>query len=391
MADHLFARVRQVASPAVIMGLMFYLYGLFHKYDWGHPFIKLFCFVIVFSLIVFLRRRSRLRDLPSGLAKLELIAWAVLLLFIVASYGRKYGPGMLSPPRVDIGYTTVNAAFMLVNERRNPYSSHEINRREELAPEYRGFHYGPLMLAGYVTGVFAPAAGYKIASLTYALLSVLFVSLSIDRSKTDPHARLAGLMFALCIFLSAERFWYEMFTQGANDIFPVCLLLASLLAVKRAEYFLSGLFLGLSFSAKFSPAVFLLITFLRKDLRVATLKGFAIGLSPLLAFAAWDPQGLLNNVFWIRFTIPYDSTSLYSQLRPEFHFILPLALFVAVLYSLYRNFNAPVEYENALVSSTVLMIVGEVTFKEMHTNHLIWFYPLFALILTRHRYQLFAA
>jgi hypothetical protein len=105
----------------------------------------------------------------------------------------------------------------------------------------------------------------------------------------------------------------------------------------------------------------------------------------------WDPLGLFNNVFWIRLTLPFDSTSLYAEIPPAFHFVLPLSLVVAIVFSLYRNARMPVEYENVLVTFTLLLIVGEVTFKEMHTNHLIWFYPLFALILERHRYQLIDA
>lgn len=36
----------------------------------------------------------------------------------------------------------------------------------------------------------------------------------------------------------------------------------------------------------------------------------------------------------------------------------------------------------------LLLILVEVTFKEIHANHLIWFYPLFAYIAAKHRGKL---
>ncbi len=388
MTGRLTQGLRQTASPFLILGLMFYLYGLLHKDDWGHAFVKLFCFAALFTLIVFLRSRTGLTEAPSHFVRLELIAWTIILVSIVVSYGRTYGPGLFSPPRVDIGYTTVNAASMLFVERKNPYSSPDINRRPELLPRYRGFHYGPLMLLGYLPAVLSPGLGYKLSSLTYLFVSALLLSLLVHESKEGSANRLARITYVLCLFLLAERFWYEIFSQGANDIFPVSLLLASLVALKDEKYFLTGIFLGLSFAAKFSPAMFLLIALLRKDLKKSIVKGFTLGLIPLLGFAIWDIKGLFNNVFRIRLTIPYDSTSLYSELPPAYHLVLPLALFAAITFSLYRNIELPLEYENVLVTFALLLIIGEVTFKEMHANHLIWFYPLFALILERAKYQL---
>ncbi len=369
---------------------MFGLYTLLHQYDWGHPFIKLFCFAAAFVLIVFLRGRAQLPDPPPGLVRVERVVWPIVLVCIIVSYGNTYGPEVVHPPRVDIGYTTVNAASMLFNQGKNPYSSQDINRQRELRPQYRGFHYGPLMLLGYWPSVLSPGLGYKLASVTYLLASVFLVCLLASAPKELGAHRLATLTFVLCLFLLSERFWYEILTQGANDVLPVALLLASLLALKGRRYFLTGLMLGLSFAAKFSPAIFLLIALLRRNLQVSIVKGFGLGLLPLLAFALWDPKGVFNNVFWVRFTVPYDSTSLYSEIHPALHFIFPLLLLAAVVYSLYRNSRIPLEYENVLTSFTLLLIVGEVTFRQIHANHLIWFYPLFALTLGMHRYQLFA-
>ena len=354
--------------------------------DWGHPLIKFGCLGAIFGLILFVRSRDSATQPSPRVLHFEVIATTLILVAIVATYARTYRADLFTPPRVDIGYTTVSAASMLIDERKNPYSSDQINRRDDLLPQYRGFHYGPFMLVGYSPSVVAPGPGYKGASIAYLLVSALLLCFLVDHPRATHAHRWASVAFVLSMFLLAQRFWYEIFAQGANDIFPVALLLASLLALKSRRYLISGLFLGLSFSAKFSPALFLVITLLRRQLNVALVKGFAVGLIPVLAFIVWDPGGLFNNAFWLRLTIPYDSTSLYSVVPPAFHFVLPLSLLLAIAVSLFRNMAEPIEYENVLCGFTLLLIVGEVTFKQMHTNHLIWFYPLVALIFTRYRY-----
>jgi hypothetical protein len=364
---------------------MYWLYGLLHKYDWGYSLVKFGCLATMFGLILLVRARVGASYSSRRLVRFEVLASTLILLVIVVTYGWTYRADLFRPPQVDIGYTTVHAASMLIKERKNPYSSDEINRRDDLLPSYRGFHYGPFMLVGYSPAAFAPGPGYKAASIVYLLVSALLLGFLVDPQASHLR-RLAGVAFVLSAFLLARRFWYEVFAQGANDIFPVVLLLASLLALKSHRLFFSGFFLGLSFAAKFSPALFLVIALLRRPLNVTLAKGFVVGLIPLVAFVVWDPRGLFNNVFWLRLTIPYDSTSLYSVVPPAFHFVFPLSLLLAIAISLYRNIAAPLEYERVLVAFTLLLIVAEVTFKEMHANHLIWFFPLFALIFERHRY-----
>ena len=369
---------------------MAYVYGSFQKYDWGHPLIKLFCFAAVFFMIVYLRIATAAQDRSAGLIRLEILVSTVALVLIVAHYVKIYGPGLWQPPWVDIGYTTVKATSTLFEHGKNPYSVPDINLRDDLLPQYRGFHYGPLMLVGYLPALASKTSGYKMATFAYLIVSAALLVLLLQPRKKNWDDRLASAAFALALFFLPERFWYEAFHPGANDIFPVMLLLASLLALQRERFFLSGVFLGLSFSAKFSPALFLLIPLLRKDLKMSILKGLAFGLIPISVFAIWDAKGLLNNVFWNRgVALPFDATSLYSVTAAGWHFFFPLTLLLAIALSIYRNFSQPIEYENVLVTTTLLLIVGEITFKQMHTNHLIWFYPLFALVLTRHRHQLF--
>ena len=383
--------LRQSASVFFVFGVMAYVYSCFHKYDWGHPLIKLFCFMTVFFLIVFLRSRAD-SDQPSPIfVKIEVVVWAIVLALLATVYFNSYGPGLWRPPSIDVGFTTVRATTTFFQGGLNPYSVDNINVRSGLPVEYRGFHYGPIMFIGYFPALFSPAEGYKFATLIYLMLSALLLLLLFQPNNTTRWENwTATALFGLCLFLLPERLWYELFLQGSNDVFPVMFILGSLLALQRQRYFWSGVLLGLSFSAKFSPALFLTIALLRKDLRRSLVNGFLAGLTPLFLFALWDAKGIFNNVFWNRgIALPFDSTSLYSIIPPAWDFLFPLSLLAAVGYSIYRNYAVPIDYENVLVTFTLLLIVAEVTFKQVHGNHLLWFYPLFSLCLAEHRHFLF--
>ena len=390
MNARLFSVLRQSASVFFVFGVMAYVYSCFHKYDWGHPLIKLFCFMTVFFLILFLRSRAGSEPPSPILAKIEVVVWAIVLVLLATVYFKSYGPGLRRPPSIDVGFTTVRATTTFFQEGLNPYSVDNINVRSGLPVEYRGFHYGPMMFIGYFLALFSPAEGYKFATLIYLILSALLLILLLQRNSAQSCDWAASALFAICLFFLPERLWYELFLQGANDIFPVMFILGSLLALQRKRFFWSGVLLGLSFSAKFSPALFLMIALLRKDLRLSLVKGFLAGLTPLFLFVFWDAKGIFNNVFWNRgIALPFDSTSLYSIIPPAWDFLFPLSLLTAIGYSIYRNYTVPIDYETVLTTFTLLLIVAEVTFKQIHANHLLWFYPLFSLCLTGPRHRLF--
>lgn len=79
MNARLFSVLRQSASVFFVFGVMAYVYSCFHKYDWGHPLIKLFCFMTVFFLILFLRSRAGSEPPSPILAKIEVVVWAIVL------------------------------------------------------------------------------------------------------------------------------------------------------------------------------------------------------------------------------------------------------------------------------------------------------------------------
>lgn len=379
-------------STLLVGGFFYYIYTLFQQYDWGHPFTKLMCFAAVFLLLIFLYQKKK-NDIDTGnaIAKLELLLALGALVWIIVIMSPKYLTQLSQGPGVDIGYTTQNSAIVLFREHKNPYMSETINIRPELEPKYRGFHYGPGMLIGYVASAYVPNIGYKITNLVFLVGTIVALLLLIDGSRrqgVNYWQRASAMAIVLSLFLLPERLWYELFQQGANDIFPIMLLLLGLVFVQRGYWVWAGIFMGFSFATKFSPAAFLLVLFLRKDIKLNFLIGCCIGASPLMVFMLWDYQSLINNVFILRFTLGYDATSLYSITPAALHYLFPLSQVVALVILMKVNVTRQLEIDRLILHFTLLLIVIGVTFKEVHANHLIWFYPLFAYLATRYRYQL---
>lgn len=214
MNARLFSVLRQSASVFFVFGVMAYVYSCFHKYDWGHPLIKLFCFMTVFFLILFLRSRADSEPPSPILAKIEVVVWAIVLVLLATVNFKSYGPGLLRPPSIDVGFTTVRATTTFFQEGLNPYSVDNINVRSGLPVEYRGFHYGPMMFIGYFLALFSPAEGYKFATLIYLILSALLLILLLQRNSAQWCDWAASALFAICLFFLPERLWYELFLQG---------------------------------------------------------------------------------------------------------------------------------------------------------------------------------
>jgi hypothetical protein len=198
---------------------------------------------------------------------------------------------------------------------------------------------------------------------------------------------LATVVFVLTLALVPERVGHELFEIGVNDILPVLLLLLALVFLKRNNDFWAGLFAGLSFSTKFSPAIFFIALLVRKEFRGKFFLGVGTGLLPNLFFLAWDYRSFLRNVFLFNAVKTYDSTSLYWITPKRLHFVFSLVQLGACLGFFARNFFKRPELMELIASFILLLTIIEATYRQVHGNHLIWFIPLQALILGVNRYR----
>jgi hypothetical protein len=228
--------------------------------------------------------------------------------------------------------------------------------------------------------------GYKFTSVFYVLISLTLLYFLVLRPGQTRSERIANFLFVAAAYLLGSRFWYELLDEGANDYFHVMWILAALLALKKDHVFWAGLFTGFSFAAKFAPAMFL-IPFMPVRQKNFWF-GLALGVTPYLPFLFWDYAGLWRNAFWLRVVIPADWTSLYWITPPRFQWIYGAAILIAYLIAVVWAIRRKLDYSATLVGFTLLLIVADITQKQVHGNHLIWFYPLFAILFMGYRERL---
>ncbi len=372
----------------LVLGCMFYLYSLMPDQDWQPNLEKFLVFLVFFVAIAGFGFFGVRRNFIRPVLWVEAGVLAVIFIIVIYSYGGKWVPNGFNPPVADYGFMVVDATKMLFVDYQNPYSSETISPvRDIVGSDYWGYYYGPLTMIGYSPSLYWPYSGYKIASVFFLLACAVLLAFLVIEPGEAMSSRLANIAFVETAFFLPERTWIELFSRGAHDFMPVALLLGALLALRKESYFFVGLLAGFSFSTKFSPVLFLFpfLPIRRERMWI----GFAAGLVPQVPFLIWDFSGYVNNVFVVRLVMPSDASSLRYYLNPEHYWWLPAILLIAMLLSVYQNFRRELEYQTVLIGFTLLLIIGEVTFKQVHLNHLVWFFPLFALIFTFYRDFLF--
>ena len=310
---------------------------------------------------------------------------ASFLAYIIANVYWTYIPWINAPPAIDIGMMTQNAATNFFNGFQNPYSAKTIIIHGQ-DPAFAGFKYGPFMIFGYFLSAFNDVSGFKIMNLFYIVLAVILLAgLAQEKHKTR-WENLVACLFVSIVFLTPDRLWYELFVQGANDIFPTVLVLWALWCVKKESFFWAGLTAGLSLSAKFAPAFFFIALFARREINLKFLTGLLLGMIPLAAFFLWDPREFFRNVLLFHAVKLPDVSSLYSLVPKNVQFIFPVGQLVALVYFVARNFNKKIDTQILTAQFILLLILAEVLSKEIHANHLIFFIPFIAVLFTWRRY-----
>lgn len=382
--NHRFLSLFSAAISFVICAVIF---QTLHVYDWGQPFAKFICLGSFFALILYLfKHHDHNRSENKIVHTIEIIFAVLIITTTLYSVFSTYGPYLVQPPFVDIGYTTQGAASLLFLEGQNPYQSSTLSVVGD-NPSYWGYKYGPFMIVGYAASAFLPQTGYKLMNYLYLALTIgLVAALGFDhRQKMLPNT--ATILYSLALFVIPQYLWFELFQQGANDIFPLMLLLASLLAIRWHYWWVAGLLLGLSFSAKFAPALFLMILLMRKSTPRTFFYGTLVGLAPFLPFLAWDAPALIQNNFIFHFTKAFDSTSLYSLLPKQLHYIFPVTQLLSIGYMFIMTFARRIDYREVTLHFTLLYLIIEATYTEVHRNHFIIFVPFIALLVSWYRYS----
>jgi len=360
------------------------LFQFWHASLWGLPITKVISYALFFLLIGLLARRSTGALQRQAGGELPLLATA--LIGVLAFHLREHRASLLAPPRVDIGTDTILAARDFLSFRLNPYLDTRIGAIGQIHQQW-GFHYGPAMLLGYLpAGIWGDVA-YKLMTLIYlALTAWLCGELAVDKAR--PRAeRAACRLFAALLLLLPSTLWSELFISGVCDLFPVFLMLLSICLVERKRLLLAGVAAGLSFSAKFIPAIALLALFIRWRPHWRAWCGVAIGFIPLL----------LAGVFWGRHfwlaavafhaSKPYDFSSLLWYIPVRYHVLFTGLQVASAGILILLNLRRPLESGRLVLHAAILIAVLSVTFKEVHGNHSLWCFPLLVILLAKYSYR----
>ena len=379
-----FRMIRSLLSPAVLLVGYIYIQHLFNLFNL--PFVLFLCHAALFGVVIYLSAKKEPLRLPNRIYLYETVLLTLLLVFVIFHAAKTYAPELTKPPSIDIGADTQKAAEMFFREFKNPYQTTSFGHHGD-EPKYWGFHYGPMMFIGYALSAFFPKSGFKLMNLLFLLgILILLNVLVYERGRSRLQNISTGL-FSSALVLVPGRLWFELFDIGINDVFTVFLLLLSLFLIRGNYWIMAGIFAGLSFSAKFSPALFFIVLLIRKKMPWRFFGGVGLGLLPLIPFFIWDYSVFLNKTFLFHLTKAFDSTSLYAITPQKIHYIFPLAKIAALWYFLTKNFDRAISYKTLLPPFILLLIIMEITFTEIHWNHLFWLIPFIALVLGWHRYQ----
>lgn len=347
------------------------------------PALKLIGYGTIFFLLVTLSGRQYVGKPSRFIMGVEIVA-ALALLSLAQYISVQHMPrGLLDPARLDIATTVESAIQTLFVFHENPYNPSDPAR-------WSGFQgvaypYGPTMILGYLPALYSHT-WFKICSIVYLVGILLLATRFVVQRVEGAMPKLASAVFVIAVILMPRTILNDV-SEGINDHFPVFLLLLSLTMWKAKKDVWAGVFAGLSVSAKFSPAFFLIALFVRRELPLRFFVGVAIGCIPMFGFIIWEPARFFNDVVLFHFVKSGTPTSIFTLLPPELHNVVRALRWVCLGVFVVRNFDKKPELYSVMYEFTLLMIIMNSLHVEMHANHMFWIVPTTAILLTHYRYR----
>jgi hypothetical protein len=182
-----------------------------------------------------------------------------------------------------------------------------------------------------------------------------------------------------------STFILELTRRCANDIIPVSLGLAALLAAARRFWVLAGVLLGLSLAAKPLPALLwcvLLPGFAGVHARRLIVSAVVTTTLCYLPFFLWAPREMIANLISFSWLRPTNASSIRAYIPESMGAwigVLQLLCSVALTVAFYRS--GPRDLGRVLRTSALSTIAFVAFNKVVHGNYLLWIQPLAALAL----------
>lgn len=335
--------------------------------------------ILVAASLPLLVALAHQRREPPARASARILAWGGTV-FALAQFA--FAIAMLIKPKVlDIGVTTL-AAILAAAHGDNPYLL-PIDRIAggitDAGERFHGYKYLPVMMADYAP--FCLSFGIRGIILTNIALQTA-ITLAIGSAAAQGGRRLAGLA-AMALYLSLPFVAHQIFTRGVTDIAAILPLLAALCLIDTRPGW-AGFLVGLSVATKLVPGIVALPCLLPgPGSRRAYLCGAALGLLPILPFAATAPDGFLANVILFNTLRPVDDTSWLFGL-PAFTAIAARAAAALILLGIALRLWRQTPGLDERCAWTVLAILTVLAVgPDIHHNYYLWFLPFLAVLAGR--------
>jgi hypothetical protein len=184
------------------------------------------------------------------------------------------------------------------------------------------------------------------------------------------------------LLLASPLVGWNVLVYQANDlvaILPICV--AFLLWDSRPG--LAGLLLGASASTKILPAPIAMALLLPGHLPTARrlVAGIAVGLMPVMVFAALDPAVFFNNVVLFEIVRPSSPSSWLLDMPSTVIWLLRIGFVVAFLVTAAAALIRDWSIDRRIIAYVVLTIILLLTSQINHDHYWLWWIPLFLSLL----------
>jgi hypothetical protein len=280
---------------------------------------------------------------------------------------------------IDIGDTTL-AAVLAVAHGANPYALplDPLAGGIAAAGSFHGYKYLPMMIAAYAP--LCLALGLRGIVVTNVLFQGATAAALLALAARDgPIAGLAAAAFYLSLPFPA----FQLFARGVNDLVPVLPLLGALLLVERRPFW-SGVLVGVSLAAKLMPGLAVACCLVpAPGGRRRYWLGVAVGLLPILPFAAAAPDAFAANILVFNMQRPIDDTSWLYGLPGTVAIAARVAAVLALAALYLRIWRHPPTLDGRCAAAALAILLVFAVGPDMHHNYYLWFIPFLALLAAR--------
>jgi len=357
--------------PFLLAAAFWLAVGLVQIFNWDEtgPWKALVLLALLACVPIMLRTLRQPRVDTS--APRALIALVVALAAAALVYG---GVRLIHPRLIDMATTTLAAGHAML-AGQNPYA---LPIDPEVGGAFAGYKYLPVMPAIYLPlGLALGARGILITNL---LLQAATVALMLCLGRRTGGYRIGFVAAAL--YLSLPLVAQQLFAKGTTDLAAIVPLLLAFVAFERSD-FLSGLYVGVSISAKLFPGVVFVPCLLPAGAgaRVRYGLGIVCGMLPILPYALGAPSAFYDNIILFNAIRPPDSTS-WLAFAPEGAALVARSIFVAlalaVTVHVWRRAPDLTARCGLAAALTLAVILAAPT---AHHNYQLWWLPFYALAL----------